>query len=215
MTAITIDITSSTHVPFTLWTAGVGAHYDNTPTFRDRSVKVDQWDVSFDHTNADIVRCLVLGSTKIVDIDLSDPNVSTDVVDAVTLSNGTVVYVWNGNASYRTYDQAAGDLVVGAVLTEVLRNGSGTDTYRFAPAPGPLSFPEAVPFTLWAFRAPAATNDVPTSENFATRIDQWVLNTRFMVCTGADIVHVTVKPRAAYPAPFTLWVASQHFASQH
>jgi len=54
----------------------------------------------------------------IVDIWWSDKDESTHVVDIITLSDGCILYSWNGNPSYEVYDKAHGRLEVGAILVK-------------------------------------------------------------------------------------------------
>jgi hypothetical protein len=55
--------------------------------------------------------------TTITNIEWSDRNESTHVVDIITLSDGRIIRSWNGNSSYCVYDKAHGRLQVGAILT--------------------------------------------------------------------------------------------------
>jgi|688.fasta_scaffold515185_1 hypothetical protein len=55
----------------------------------------------------------------IVDIKWSDKNDSTHVCDVITLSDGSIIYAENGNASYEVYDTASGVVQIGAVLSSV------------------------------------------------------------------------------------------------
>jgi hypothetical protein len=56
--------------------------------------------------------------TTIKEIIWSDRNESTHVVDTITLSDGRIIYSWNGNPSYLVYDKAHGRLEIGAILAK-------------------------------------------------------------------------------------------------
>lgn len=58
-------------------------------------------------------------NVTITEIEFSDHDCSTDVVDVIHLSDGTQISVWNGNASYCVYDKAKGRVEVGAHLVSV------------------------------------------------------------------------------------------------
>ena len=53
---------------------------------------------------------------KIVAIEWSDRDCSTDVVDIIDLSDGRTILAWNGQATYCAYDKAKGRVEVGASL---------------------------------------------------------------------------------------------------
>lgn len=49
---------------FSLWTAGVGSHFDSMPVGPRRAAKVEQWDCSFEHTNRNAVHVKLAGPAK-------------------------------------------------------------------------------------------------------------------------------------------------------
>ncbi len=70
-----------------------------------------------------------LRKTKIESIDYADPDISTDVVDLVHLSDGVTLHIDAGKPTHNIYDQAIGDVEVGAELVETIIEGDGGE-YR-------------------------------------------------------------------------------------
>ena len=62
-------------------------------------------------------------------IDYADPDISTDVVDQVHLSNGTTLLLDSGKPTYNVYDQSLGPVEVGAELVQTIVEG-GEGAYR-------------------------------------------------------------------------------------
>lgn len=62
-------------------------------------------------------------------IDYADPDISTDVVDQVHLSNGTTLLLDSGKPTYNVYDQSLGPVEVGAELVQTIVEGDEGD-YR-------------------------------------------------------------------------------------
>ena len=62
--------------------------------------------------------------TTITNIEWSDRNESTHVCDVITLSDGNIIYAWNGNSSYCVYDKVHGQIEVGAVLKKTQEDWS-------------------------------------------------------------------------------------------
>lgn len=91
----------------------------------------------------------------IAKIELSNRENSTEVCDIITLSDGRVIYAWNGAATYCVYDKVTGSIKVGAQLVEEQKMesynglpytlfvfvGTGWDTppeYQQVYVPGPV-----------------------------------------------------------------------------
>jgi len=70
-----------------------------------------------------------LSRTKIESIDYADPENPTDVVDLVHLSDGVTLHIDAGKPTHIIYDQAIGDVEVGAELVETIVEGDGGE-YR-------------------------------------------------------------------------------------
>jgi len=66
-----------------------------------------------------------LSRTKIEAIDYADPENPTDVVDLVHLSDGATLQLDAGKPTHDIYDQAIGDVEVGAELVETIVEGDG------------------------------------------------------------------------------------------
>ena len=67
--------------------------------------------------------------TVVVAIDYADPDISTDVVDQVHLSNGVTLLLDSGKPTYNVFDQALGPVEVGAEYVKTIVEGDEGD-YR-------------------------------------------------------------------------------------
>ena len=74
-----------------------------------------------------------LSRTKIEAIEYADPENPTDVVDLVHLSDGVTLHIDAGKPTHTIYDQAIGDVEVGAELAETIVEGDCGEyrTHRF------------------------------------------------------------------------------------
>lgn len=56
-------------------------------------------------------------------IDYADPDITTDVVDLVHLSDGVTLHIDAGKPTHNIYDQSLGPVIIGAELTRTIVEG--------------------------------------------------------------------------------------------